>query len=133
MTDPRRDFQQNMRIRKIGSCEVDPASGIRLWCVGAHVAVRAPVAQAMVRPLALDGRTAAETRPRKREVRPLGGPTEMVRDAQILPEDWERIVTSDKVGIALNGGTIRLEGSPPYWRCATLPLTAMSNVIRPIP
>lgn len=57
----------------------------------------------------------------------------MVRDAQILPEDWESIVTSDKVGIALNGGAIRLEGSTPCWRCATLPLTAMSNVIRPIP
>lgn len=47
-----------------------------------------------------------------REIRPVGGPTEVVRDAQIPTEDWERIVASEKIQSALNGGTVRLEGSP---------------------
>ncbi len=46
-----------------------------------------------------------------REIRPAGGPAEIVRDAQIPPEDWERIVASENIQIALNGGTVRLQGS----------------------
>lgn len=45
-----------------------------------------------------------------REIRPAGGPTEIVRDAQIPPEDWERIVASENIQTALNGVTVRLEG-----------------------
>ena len=47
-----------------------------------------------------------------REIRPAGGPTKVVRDAQIPTQDWERIVASKKVQAALNGGTVRLDGSP---------------------
>lgn len=47
-----------------------------------------------------------------REIRPAGQPAKMVRDAQIPPEDWERIVSSNKVDVALSGTTVRLEGSP---------------------
>lgn len=47
-----------------------------------------------------------------REIRPTRGPTEIVRDAQIPPEDWERIVASENIQVALNGGTVRLKGSP---------------------
>ena len=47
-----------------------------------------------------------------REIRPAGGPTKVVRDAQIPAQDWERIVASKKVQAALNGGTVRLDGSP---------------------
>ena len=46
-----------------------------------------------------------------REIRPAGEPPEMVRDSQIPPEEWGRIVVSDKIDVALNGGTVRLEGS----------------------
>ena len=47
-----------------------------------------------------------------REIRPAEGPTKVVRDAQIPTQDWERIVASEKIHAALNGGTVRLEGSP---------------------
>ncbi|GMM92432.1 hypothetical protein MTsN3n11_07340 [Qipengyuania sp. MTN3-11] len=47
-----------------------------------------------------------------REIRPAAGPTEIVRDAQVPPEDWKRIVASENIQVALNGGTVRLEGSP---------------------
>ena len=47
-----------------------------------------------------------------REIRPARGPAQMVRDAQIPPEDWERIVSFNKVDVALSGTTVRLEGSP---------------------
>ncbi|WP_239804532.1 hypothetical protein [Croceicoccus hydrothermalis] len=47
-----------------------------------------------------------------REIRPAGGPAKVLRDAQIPTQDWERIVASKKIHAALNGGTVRLEGSP---------------------
>ena len=47
-----------------------------------------------------------------REIRPAGGSTKVVRDAQIPAQDWERIVASNKIQAALDGGTVRLEGSP---------------------
>ena len=47
-----------------------------------------------------------------RKIRPVGGPTKVMRDAQIPVQDWERIVASEKLYAALNGGTVRLEGSP---------------------
>ncbi|WP_247715089.1 helix-turn-helix domain-containing protein [Qipengyuania mesophila] len=46
-----------------------------------------------------------------REIRPAGGPTEIVRDAQIPTEDWEMIIATENIQIALNGGTVRLQGS----------------------
>lgn len=46
-----------------------------------------------------------------REIRPTGGPSEMLRDAQIPPEDWQRIIASENIQIALSGGTVRLQGS----------------------
>lgn len=46
-----------------------------------------------------------------RETKPTGGPTEMVRDSQIPAAEWHRIIASDKISSALNGGTVRLEGS----------------------
>lgn len=46
-----------------------------------------------------------------REIRLEGGEIETIRDAQIPPGDWHRIVASDKVSAVLNGGTVRLEGS----------------------
>ena len=46
-----------------------------------------------------------------REIRPAGGPTKTVRDAQIPPEEWARIVASDNIMAALNGGTVQLDGS----------------------
>ena len=47
-----------------------------------------------------------------REIRPAGGSSKVVRDAQIPAQDWERIIASEKIQVALNGGTVRLEGSP---------------------
>lgn len=46
-----------------------------------------------------------------RETKPIGGPTELVRDSQIPAAEWSRIILSDKISSALNGGTVRLEGS----------------------
>lgn len=46
-----------------------------------------------------------------REIRPAGGPTKTVRDSQIPQEEWARIVASDNITAALNGGTIQLDGS----------------------
>lgn len=46
-----------------------------------------------------------------REIRPHGGLTESIRDSQIPTGEWERIIASGNVSVALNGGTVRLEGS----------------------
>jgi len=46
-----------------------------------------------------------------REIRPHGGLIESIRDSQIPTAEWERIIASDQVSTALNGGTVRLEGS----------------------
>ena len=62
----------------------------------------------------------------KREVRPVGGPTEMVRDAQIPPEDWERIIACKKVSVALKGGTVRLEGSTLHGGTPSVRITGIS-------
>ena len=47
-----------------------------------------------------------------RETRPTGGASEMVRDCQLPPEDWDRIVAAGQVIEALAGRTVRIEGSP---------------------
>lgn len=47
-----------------------------------------------------------------REIKPLGSHTQMVRDSQIPQDEWDRIIASDNVALALNGRTVRLEGSP---------------------
>lgn len=46
-----------------------------------------------------------------REIRPAGGSSKTVRDAQIPQEEWARIVASDNIMAALNGGTVQLDGS----------------------
>ena len=45
-----------------------------------------------------------------REIRPAGGSTKTVRDSQIPQEEWGRIVASDNIVAAFNGGTVQLEG-----------------------
>ncbi|WP_240624588.1 hypothetical protein [Aurantiacibacter odishensis] len=45
------------------------------------------------------------------EIKRAGCQTKIVRDGQIPSEDWERIVVSGNIQIALTGGTVRLEGS----------------------
>ncbi|OYX63366.1 MAG: hypothetical protein B7Y88_12985 [Sphingomonadales bacterium 32-64-17] len=47
-----------------------------------------------------------------REIRPTGGAAETVRDCQLPPEDWDRIVAAGQVPEALTGRTVRIEGSP---------------------
>lgn len=47
-----------------------------------------------------------------REIRPEGEPSVVLRDSQIPAEEWERIVMSGSVQTAMNGGTVRLEGTP---------------------
>ena len=61
-----------------------------------------------------------------REVRPAGGPTKVLRDAQIPAQDWERIVASEKIQTALNGGTVRLEGSPLQGGMSSVLITGIS-------
>lgn len=61
-----------------------------------------------------------------REIRPVGGPTRTIRDTQIPPEEWDRIVTTGNVGVALNGGTVRLEGSPLNGGIPTVLITGVS-------
>ena len=61
-----------------------------------------------------------------REVRPAGGPTKVLRDAQIPAQDWERIVASEKIQTALNGGTVRLEGSPLQGGTSSVLITGIS-------
>ena len=61
-----------------------------------------------------------------REVRPAGGPTKVLRDAQIPAQDWERIVASEKIQTALNGGTVRLEGLPLQVGTPSVLITGMS-------
>lgn len=46
-----------------------------------------------------------------REIRPAGGRTKTIRDSQIPPEEWARIIASGEVMAALKGGTVRLDGS----------------------
>lgn len=46
-----------------------------------------------------------------RQTASVGGELKTVRDAQIPNEVWQRIVAENKVCDALNGGTIRLQGS----------------------
>ncbi len=46
-----------------------------------------------------------------RQTASVSGKLETVRDAQIPNEVWQRIVAENKVCDALNGGTIRLQGS----------------------
>lgn len=46
-----------------------------------------------------------------REIRPEGGPSIAYRDSQIPAEEWDRIVMSNSVEDALNGGTVRLPGA----------------------
>lgn len=47
-----------------------------------------------------------------REIRPEGEPSVVLRGSQIPAEEWERIVISESVQTAMNGGTVRLEGNP---------------------
>lgn len=47
-----------------------------------------------------------------REIRPEGEPSVVLRDSQIPAEEWKRIVMSGSVQMAMNGGTVRLEGTP---------------------
>ena len=61
-----------------------------------------------------------------REIRPTGGPTEVIRNAQIPTEDWKRIVASEKIQPALNGGTVRLEGSSLQGGTPTVLITGVS-------
>jgi len=61
-----------------------------------------------------------------REIKPAGAPTETVRDAQVPPDEWERIIASDKTGVALNGGTVRLEGSPLHGGLPSVSITGIS-------
>lgn len=46
-----------------------------------------------------------------RHIRPIEGPSLTIRDSQIPPEEWERIISSNNIDEAFNGGTVRLEGS----------------------
>lgn len=61
-----------------------------------------------------------------REIRFAGGPTEIIRNAQIPTEDWERIVASGKIQPALNGQTVRLEGSRLQGGTPTVLITGIS-------
>lgn len=61
-----------------------------------------------------------------REIRPAGGPTKTVRDSQIPPEEWARIVASNKVMAALNGGTVQLEGAKLPGGLPTIQITGIS-------
>lgn len=61
-----------------------------------------------------------------REIRPAGGPTKTVRDSQIPQEEWGRIVASDNIMAALNGGTIQLDGSKLPGGLPTVQITGIS-------
>lgn len=61
-----------------------------------------------------------------RELRPVGGPNEIVRDGQIPSEDWERIVASESIQGAMNGGTVRLQGSSLQGGTPTVLITGIS-------
>ncbi|TMM48679.1 helix-turn-helix domain-containing protein [Qipengyuania marisflavi] len=61
-----------------------------------------------------------------REIRPAGGPTKTVRDSQIPQEEWGRIVASDNIVTALNGGTVQLEGSKLPGGPPTIRITGIS-------
>ena len=61
-----------------------------------------------------------------REIRPAGGSTKTVRDAQIPPEDWARIVASDNIIAALNGGTVQLVGAKLPGGLPTIQITGIS-------
>ena len=61
-----------------------------------------------------------------REIRPAGGPTKTVRDSQIPQEEWGRIVASDNIVTAFNGGTVQLEGSKLPGGLPTIRITGIS-------
>ena len=61
-----------------------------------------------------------------RKIRPAGGSTKTVRDAQIPPEDWARIVASDNIIAALNGGTVQLVGAKLHGGLPTIQITGIS-------
>lgn len=61
-----------------------------------------------------------------REIRPAGGPTKTVRDSQIPQEEWARIVASDNIVAALNGGTVQLEGAKLPGGLPTVQITGIS-------
>lgn len=60
------------------------------------------------------------------ETTPAGGPAATVRDAQIPADVWQRIVTENKVSDALNGGTIRVQGSHLRGGTASVQITGVS-------
>lgn len=61
-----------------------------------------------------------------REIRPAGGSTKTVRDSQIPQEEWGRIVASDNIVAAFNGGTVQLEGSKLPGGLPTIRITGIS-------
>ena len=61
-----------------------------------------------------------------REIRPAGSPSKIVRDSQIPNAEWDRIIASGKVDAALNGGTVRLEGSKRPGGLPTIHITGIS-------
>ena len=61
-----------------------------------------------------------------REIKPAGGPTATVRDSQIPQDEWDRIIASNKVALALNGGTVRLEGAPLKGGLSQVQITGIS-------
>lgn len=61
-----------------------------------------------------------------REIRPAGGPTKTIRDSQIPQEEWARIVASDNIMAALNGGTVQLDGSKLPGGLPTIQITGIS-------
>ncbi|MGB5777579.1 MAG: helix-turn-helix domain-containing protein [Allopontixanthobacter sediminis] len=61
-----------------------------------------------------------------RETGAVGGSVETVRDAQVPAGMWKRIVAENKVSHAMNGGTIRLEGSHLQGGAASVQITGIS-------
>lgn len=61
-----------------------------------------------------------------REIRPAGGATKTVRDSKVPPEEWVRIVASDKIMAAFNGGTVQLDGSKLPGGLPTIQITGIS-------
>jgi hypothetical protein len=61
-----------------------------------------------------------------REIRPEGKPSIAYRDSQVPAEEWERIVASGNIEVALNGGTVRLEGTPYKGGKPTVQITGIS-------
>ncbi|WP_199801464.1 helix-turn-helix domain-containing protein [Alteriqipengyuania lutimaris] len=61
-----------------------------------------------------------------REIRPHGGLIETIRDSQIPTAEWVRIIASDNVSAALNGGTVRLEEVPVQGGIPSVQITGIS-------